>query len=282
MAQITKCDRSIAPEEFISLLAGYQMLPQLGREIVIDKAIAGIELTPEQTELAHKQFDNSCGLTDRAERTAWGVARGMTRAQVETIATKEMKLELFKTATWGHCLESYFLTHKSKLDKVIYSLLRTPHQEIATELYFRIEAGEQSFAECARTYSQGAEAQTGGLLGPMELSAPHPTIAKMLSISQPGQLHSPIQLGEWFVILRLEKFIGAVLDEPMRQQLLNGLFEGWIQEQVQQEIRGMMAGEWLKVKGQGEKENSQPLPLNPYPLTRPNQKSTQPVAVEAV
>lgn len=247
------------------------MLPQLWREIAIDKAIAGIELTQEQTDLAHKQFDARFGLTERSERTAWGAARGMTRAQVETIATREMKLDLFKTATWGHCLESSFLTHKSKLDKVIYSLLRTTQQEVATELYFRIEAGEQSFAECARAYSQGPEAQTGGLLGPMELTQPHPTIAKMLSISQPGQLHSPIQLGEWFVILRLEKFIGAVLDEPMRQQLLNSLFESWIQ----QEIGEMVKGEWLK-------EIPHPLPLTPCPLTNPNQKSTQPVAMEAV
>jgi len=252
MAQSTTQDRTITSTFLIDLLAGYQMLPQLWREILIDKAVAGIELTQEQTELAHKQFDTRCGLTERSERIAWGEARGMTRAQVETIAKREMKLELFKTATWGHCLESYFLTHKSKLDKVIYSLLRTPHQEIATELYFRIEAGEQSFAQCARSYSQGPEAQTGGLLGPMELSAPHPTIAKMLSVSQPGQLHSPIQLGEWFVILRLEKFIPAVLDDTMRQQLLNALFESWIQ----QEIGEMVKGEWLK-------EISPPLPLTP-------------------
>ncbi len=40
----------------------------------------------------------------------------MTTAQVE-FATRELKIELFKTVTWGGQLESYFLTHKSKLDK---------------------------------------------------------------------------------------------------------------------------------------------------------------------
>ncbi len=166
-------------------------------------------------------------------------------------------------------MESYFLTHKSKLDKVVYSLLRTPQQEIATELYFRIESGEQSFAELAREYSQGSEAQTGGLLGPIELTQPHPTLAKMLSISQPGQLWSPIQLGEWFVILRLEKFIPAVLDDTMCQQLLNGLFESWIQ----QEIGEMVKGEWLK-------EISPPLPLTPSPLTSLHQTSSHSTILE--
>jgi hypothetical protein len=86
----------------------------------------------------------------------------------------------------------------------------------------------------------------------------------MLSISQPGQLWSPIQLGEWFVILRLEKFIPAVLNDVMRQQLLNGLFEGWIQ----QEIGEMVKGKWVK-------QISPPLPLTPTPLTDSNQKSVQ-------
>ena len=270
MAQITLRDRTLDSTQLVHLLAGYQMLPQLWREIVIDDAVASIELTAEEQEAARKQFDTHYQLSNQSDRTAWAEARGMTTAQVETIATRELKIEKFKTATWGGKLESYFLTHKSKLDKVVYSLLRTQEQEIATELYFRIESGEQTFAELAREYSQGAEAQTGGLLGPIELTQPHPTLAKMLSISQPGQLWSPIQLGEWFVILRLEKFIPAVLDETMRQQLLNGLFEGWIQ----QEMGEMVKGEWLK-------ENSQPLPLAPTLLTSLNQKSIQPIGSEA-
>jgi hypothetical protein len=36
------------------------------------------------------------------------------------------------------------------------------------------------------------------------------------------------------VIVRLEKFFPAVLDEPVRQQLLTGLFEAWLNEQIDQ------------------------------------------------
>ena len=265
MAQVTLRDGSLDSTQLVHRLAGYQMLPQLWREIVIDEAICSIQLSAPESAQAQKQFDSHYQLSTQSDRTDWGKVRGMTTAQVEEIATRELKIEKFKIATWGGRLESYFLTHKSKLDKVVYSLLRTPQQEIATELYFRIESSEQTFAELAREYSTGAEAQTGGLLGPIELTQPHPTLAKMLSISQPGQLWSPIQLGEWFVILRLEKFIPAVLNDVMRQQLLNGLFEGWIQEQVQQEIGGM-------VKGQRAKKISQPFT---------NSKTIQPTVSEA-
>ncbi|HEY9837580.1 MAG TPA: peptidylprolyl isomerase, partial [Vampirovibrionales bacterium] len=93
--------------------------------------------------------------------------------------------------------------------------------------------GEQSFADAAQEYSKGPENRTGGLLGPVPVSQPHPLIGKLLSISQPGQLWPPRQLDVWFVIIRLEKFIPAQLDDNMRRQLIDEMFENWWREQVQ-------------------------------------------------
>jgi parvulin-like peptidyl-prolyl isomerase len=104
---------------------------------------------------------------------------------------------------------------------------------IAQEIYFRVNEGEQNFALLAREYSQGPEAQTGGLVGPAELGTLHPTLARVLSVSKPEQLWAPMQLGSWWVLIRLEKFIPAQLDETMRQRLLDELFQNWLQEQLE-------------------------------------------------
>lgn len=227
-------NRIITAEELIQLLAGYQMLPQLLRELLIDQAIAPIECTPEEKASACQKFYEKNQLTSEPERQAWLAHYRMTPEQLEALATRGLRIEKFKRASWGKKLESYFLSRKSKLDKVIYSLIRTKEVGIAQELYFRIQDAEQSFAELARQYSQGPEAQTGGLVGPAEMSTPHPALAKMLSVSQPGQVWPPTRLGEWLVIVRLEKFIPAQLDEPMRRQLLNELYSAWLQEQLHQ------------------------------------------------
>ncbi|HEY9639792.1 MAG TPA: peptidylprolyl isomerase, partial [Coleofasciculaceae cyanobacterium] len=165
---------------------------------------------------------------------AWLGRYGMTQAQLESLATRELRVEKFKQATWGHRLESYFLSRKNQLDRVIYSLIRTQDVGIAQELYFRILEGEQSLGELARIYSQGPEAQTDGLIGPVELSVPHPTLAQLLSLSQPGQLNPPTRVGEWLVLVRLEKFIPAQMDDAMRRRLLNECFNTWLQEQLSQ------------------------------------------------
>ncbi|MCC5622598.1 peptidylprolyl isomerase [Nostoc sp. CHAB 5715] len=233
-------NRTITASELISLLASYQMLPQLQRELIIDEAIeqnshsAKVVCTPEEVTQAKQQFFAEKQFKNEEDIQTWMAHQGLTPEQLEVIITRKLKIEKFKQATWGNKLESYFFQSKTKLDKVIYSLLRTQDVGIAQELYFRIQAKENSFADLAREYSLGPEAQTGGLVGPVELNALHPVMVQMLSSSQPGQILPPARIADWFVILRLEKFIPAQLDEFMKVRLLNELFETWLQEQKKQ------------------------------------------------
>lgn len=230
-------DRTITVQEIIPLLAGYQLLTPLLRELIIDGALASISCTPEEKAQACQQFFAQHQITNEAEKLAWAKRQGMSLEQLDVLATRGLLVEKFKQATWGNKLENYFLSRKAQLDRVIYSLIRHQDPGIVQELYFRIQEGEQSFAELAREYSQGPEAETGGLIGPVELSVPHPAIAQMLRLTQPGQLCPPTRLGEWLVIVRLEKFIPAQLDAPMRQRLLNECFANWLSEQLNQQLQ---------------------------------------------
>jgi len=227
-------DHAITTDEIVPLLKQYGILPQLVREVIIDRAIADFPLTPEETMQAYKQFYQEHKLNSEAELQAWLDARGLEREYLDYLATRNIKLERFQKSTWGDKLEPYFIQHKAKLDRVIYSLIRVNDIGIAQELYFRIQEGEQSFSDLAREYSQGPEAQTGGILGPMELGLSHPSLANMLASSQAGQLLPLARWGEWIVIVRLEKFIPALLDEAMQQRLTNELFENWLQTQVKE------------------------------------------------
>lgn len=225
--------RTITAEEIIPLLGSYQMLPQLLRESIIDQAIAPFICTPEETATAYQQFRQH-QLTDEKQLQDWLERYGMSQEQIAAMVTRRLRIEKFKQATWGNKLESYFLKRKGQLDQAVYSLIRTKDRGIAQEVYFRIQEGEQSFAELAIAYSTGPEAQTNGLVGPVELGSLHGSLQKLLRLSQPGHLWQPMPLGEWLVIVRLEKFIPAQLNEFMRQRLLRELFEAWLQQQLNQ------------------------------------------------
>lgn len=224
--------RTVLDTELVPLLIQYQLLPQLCRELLIDQAIAGIECTLEETESALQQFYEVNQITEEAVRQDWLARTQTTLAQVTTLALRPLRIEKFKHQTWGNQLAAHFLGCKSELDQVVYSVIRTTQPEIAQELYFRIKAGEAAFADLARQYSEGPEAETDGLLGPVPLGQPHPALAEKLARSQPGQLSPPTRIGEWYVLFRLEKLLPAQLDEAMRQRFLDQFFQTWLQEQL--------------------------------------------------
>ncbi|MEM6596971.1 MAG: peptidylprolyl isomerase [Cyanobacteria bacterium P01_D01_bin.36] len=217
--------------QLIERLKQYRLLPQLVQEFVIDTAIAHIEGEPSK---AMESYCAQRGLFSDEQRQAWCQQQGLSPQEMLAAAMREYKLMLFKEETWGAQIESYFLQRKTQLDRVCYSLIRTKNASLAQEIYFRLNDDGVSFNDLARQYSEGQESKTGGFIGPVELNVPHPVLARMLSVSQPGQLWAPTQIGEWLVIARLEQFEPAQFTDTMRQRLLTEQFQTWLRQQLQE------------------------------------------------
>ena len=94
---------------------------------------------------------------------------------------------------------------KKQLDKVVYSLLRVKDGFLARELYLRIASHEANFSDLASEYSEGNEAKTKGIIGPVPMNQASFTIRKLLT-SRPGHLNEPFNIGEWWLIARLERY----------------------------------------------------------------------------
>jgi parvulin-like peptidyl-prolyl isomerase len=203
------------------------------RELVIDHAIASLQLTPEEESSIAAQVNAASQSSPLGIPSGLASTNGVRSPQALEEQLRRTRIEKFKQQTWGKQIESYFLKRKTQLDKAIYYLLRTQDRGLAQELYFRLKEGEQPFAELAPLFSQGPETQSKGLIGPVEMGKLHNTLAQHLSSAQPGQLFPPLRLGDWWVIVQLEQWQPARLDDETRQRLLNELFEQWLQEQLQ-------------------------------------------------
>ena len=237
MSVVLEVDNQVyTAEDLVPLLTQYQMLPKLAQEILIDKAIAEVECTEEENTATYSQFCQQNKLESEEQVETWLAKQGMSREQLQNLITKRLRLDKYKEATWSDRVDAHFIKRKSQLDRVVYSLIRVEKPEVAQELYFRIKDDENTFSALAMEYSQGTEAQTGGLIGPVEINAPHPKIAQVLTTCQPGQLIPPTRVGEWIVIVRLENYLSAKLDEPMRQRMLDELFREWLNQTTKQKV----------------------------------------------
>ncbi|WP_228024430.1 peptidylprolyl isomerase [cf. Phormidesmis sp. LEGE 11477] len=216
--------------ELVARLRKYRLLPQFVQEFIVDQATADIACDPQK---AMEVFCGKRGIFSEEQRQAWCQQQNHSPEEMLDAAIRERRLELFQEQTWGTQIESYFLERKAQLDQVTYSLIRTKDASLAQELYFRLNDDGASFAELASRYSEGQESKTGGVVGPVELSVPHPILSRMLTVSKPRQLWSPTQIGEWLVIARLEQFEPAKFDDVMRRRLLAEKFQAWLKQQIQ-------------------------------------------------
>jgi parvulin-like peptidyl-prolyl isomerase len=226
---------TISGSEVVGLLQQYGMLIQLQRELIIDAQLISIECTQEEIFKAYKAFYHTYQINSDRDRANWLERNNFTLVQLEQLVLRTIKIDRFKREAFSSKVDSYFLQRKSQLDRASYSLLRVKDFDLAQELFFRLEAGEATFPELVKQYSQGQEAETGGSIGPHELSIPHPTLAQKIRSLKPGQLAAPVQAADWFVVVRLDRYFPAQLDEKMRGRLSEELYDRWIQEKLKVE-----------------------------------------------
>ena len=128
MAVILKIGGQAIPEaDLIPLLMQYRLLPQLAKEIIIDRAIAEIECTPEEVEQAQRGFFQQEQITSDEQLQAWLQQQAMTAEELKALILRNLKLEKFKENTWANKVESHFVQSKSRLDKVVYSQIGRAH-----------------------------------------------------------------------------------------------------------------------------------------------------------
>ena len=229
--------RTVRAKDLPHLLERYQLMPQLVREILIDEAISSIVLAPTAVEEAMQQFRQRNQLLTEEQLEEWLSQNNLTLPALEANLQRTLKIEQYKHDQWDSKLEGIFLENKTQFDKAIYSLIRTSDPYAAQELYFRLQEDDRAFGDVAGEFSEGPEAKTGGMVGPVPLGNIHPALIKILSSSMPGQLHPPVRLDKWNVIVRLEQMLPAKLDDAMRQTLLKQLYDKWLSEQVTEMLK---------------------------------------------
>ena len=90
---------TIKIETLLSLLATYKLLPNFKREQAIDRAIANITISPEESNLALQQFQQRYQLNTQEAIQNYCRIYSITDEQLQAIALREYKIEKFMTTS---------------------------------------------------------------------------------------------------------------------------------------------------------------------------------------
>ena len=146
------------------LLDDLDLLPLFVRQFVERKICHNIHPTDaEQLENLHR-FLKKNNIFSNSDLEAFLSKDKLTENALSLKLYRLLQIEIYKKTNYSSQLESVFLMQKSKLDKVMYSMIRSKERSKIAELYLRIEEKEETFADLASQYSEGIEKQINGLI----------------------------------------------------------------------------------------------------------------------
>jgi len=244
-----KAIESLTPE-CISLLKSHNLLKELIKSEytndIIDKVVLDKKLEEEQIKNFLQQIGiaSDKGYINEKKYAEWLKSNNLTKADVEKVALKQIKLKMYNKEKFGHQVEARFLERKKNLDIFVYSLIRVSDFYQAREIYMRILSKEESFGSLAKKHSEGVEQKTRGIVGPTSLESTHPALAAVLREASPGEVQYPIKLGDGnapiFIIVRLETFEPAKLDEFMSAKMALEMFNNWLDTKANNLLESIM------------------------------------------
>jgi len=224
------------PPDLAALLRRHDLQRTLLQRQVIAEAVQGVAVSEEEREQLLNAYRQRFQLDSEELLEAHLQQRCMGLEDLRWGLELPLRVQRHSEVCFGAKAEQRFLERKNSLDQVVYSLLRLQNGYLARELYLQIAEAENDFATLAGQHAEGPERTTRGIVGPVPLTQSHPVLAEKLRTSTPGTLLEPFQIEQWWLVVRLERYIPANFDETMAQRMNAEQFEQWVQEEVARKI----------------------------------------------
>ena len=219
--------------EFIKLLEDNQLLSPLIKREFIKDTLKSTLLSETELENIKAHFNRENNLESEEKYNQWLVKNNLTEKEFLNQLTFPTRVNKYCVLNFKDRAHTHFLDRKNNLDQVTYSLIRVKDVFEARELYYRIKDGESDFGEIAKNFSKGPEQDSRGVVGPIPLTSGHEKVVSLLKSLSPGEMKEPINVGSWWLIIRLESLQEAILDREMQLNLSRELFHEWVDEEVE-------------------------------------------------
>ena len=195
-----------------------------------------VPVSPEERQQALEAFVREQKLDGPEALASFLRLNLLQQDELEEQVVQPLRLQRYVAQHHLPKAEARFLQRKTQLDRVVYSLLRLADAGLARELYLQINEGEADFSELAARYAEGPERTTRGIVGPVPMMQAHPLLADRLRAATPGVLMEPFRIEQWWLVVRLESYSPATLDEATALQMARELFEEAVEDEVKRRL----------------------------------------------
>jgi parvulin-like peptidyl-prolyl isomerase len=237
MARLTGV--SIDHDKVVNYLKHEAKLKSIYQQILCRQIIArvaaeqGVEVTPQEVQAEADQFRYQNKLESASQTFAWLDEQLLTTNDWEAgiherLLTKKLAEHLF-----GQQVKTYFAQNKVQYEQAILYRIVVPYQPLAQELFYQIEEEEISFFEAAHLYDLDERRRLAcGFEGKLSRWQLKPDIAARVFAAAPHQVIGLIHSEAGYELLMVEEFIAPDLTPETHQQILDHLFQEWLDSEL--------------------------------------------------
>jgi parvulin-like peptidyl-prolyl isomerase len=229
----------VLPEQIVSTLKQsmqYKSLTQdvqyqlLVRQVVAER---GLVLTDAEVQQAGEQQRSQLRLERAADTLAWLADQQVTPQEWEQGIRDRLLRAKLAEHLFASEAEKRFVENRLSYDRVVLYQIIVADAALAQELFYRIDAGESSFFDVAYEFDvDPARRQRSGFEGVIHRWELQPAISTLVFNTTAGTLAGPIQTNAGHHILWVREFLPATLTDDRRQELLQALFQEWLQAEL--------------------------------------------------
>lgn len=186
------------------------------------------------TELAQTVIDFRLrsGLTDPDRFGQWLSGQGLDYTTFENQVVVSLKLEKLKAHLVEARAQAYLESNRTALEQVEVYYIVVAEEEIAHQIQAKITSGV-SFEQIAQEYPLDAEQKVlvkRDLLRRQQLRDEIKTAAETANLKE---LIGPIAMGSRWCLFQIEQIVSVALDDAMKQELKDPLFNQWLTEKLE-------------------------------------------------
>ena len=224
-------DQPVSTTEVMAVLRKERKLPELVRQLVLDRALSHATLTPEHEAGLVRDFRKLQRLESDEAFADFLQKNHITEQLLQQTLSRPHRVVQFREERWGPRANSLYLKHKDRYDRIHYRRLQSGNADVMQEVFFRLKDKEDSWETMARQFPNApanADARQEGIPA-VQIEAP---LLAALRKAGPGVVIRPLRLNaSTVVVAELESIEASRFDDELRTLILREEFDNWLQEE---------------------------------------------------
>jgi len=191
----------------------------------------GITVSDEELQAAGDTFRLEHKLLGASETLAWLAQQRITVEDWSQGIRVSLLTQKLKEHLFGEAVDAHYISHRDDYRRVALSQILVRDLTEALKIAQALRLEKASFCALALQHSKGKHSQeNGGFVGILFLSKLMPELAQAISEAKVGEVMEPIQTKLGYHILKVEKWFPSELSEAVREEILDSLFQAWLQK----------------------------------------------------